>query len=308
MILVTGASGLLGASLVEAARGQGREVVGLYHRHPVSITGVEFLAVDLTEESEIRRIFEKLKPTVVVHCAAETNVDWCEEHPEAAQPINVSMSARIAEISARLKARMLYVSTDSVFDGTRGHYAESDQPRPVNIYAKTKLEGEQEVLGRNPLAAIARINLYGWSAGPKRSLAEWILGQLARGKVVPGFTDTFFCPILANDLAQVLLAMVDRDLVGLYHVVGSEAVSKYEFARQVAVRFGYDPAQVAPAQMVEANLKAPRPRNTSLNTGKISAALGRSMPDVDSGLRKFAQLQAIGYVERLRSQLTEARG
>ena len=92
MILVTGASGLLGASLVEAAREQGREVVGLDHRHPVSIAGAELMAANLTEESEIRRIFEKLKPAVVIHCAAETNVDWCEEHPETAKAINVLMS------------------------------------------------------------------------------------------------------------------------------------------------------------------------------------------------------------------------
>ena len=307
MILVTGASGLLGASLVEAAREQRCEVVGLYHRHPVSIAGAELMAANLTEESEIRRIFEKLKPAVVIHCAAETNVDWCEEHPEAAKAINVLMSARIAEIASRTKTRMLYISTDSVFDGARGRYAESDQPAPVNIYAQTKLEGEQEVLGRNSLAAIARVNLYGWNAGPKRSLAEWILGELVRGNVVPGFTDTVFCPILANDLAQVLLAMVERELVGLYHVVGSEPVSKYDFARRMALTFGFDPARVVPARLSEARLSAPRPRNTSLKTEKICAVLGRLMPDVDSGLRRFAQLQAAGYMERLKSPLAEAR-
>lgn len=307
MILVTGASGLLGANVVLSAQKRGRKVVGLYHRHAVHLPGTELVGADLTQESEIRRVFDYVRPTAVVHCAAATNVDWCEENPAEAHKINATVSAGIAENASRLGARLLYVSTDSVFDGTRGDYAEADRPSPVNIYAQTKLQGEQEVLSQWPEAAIARVNLYGWNAQNKQSLAEWILSQLLSGKTVTGFTDTIFCPILANDLAEILLAMLDRDLSGLYHVAGSEAVSKYEFARRVASAFGLNPAQVVPTLMAEARLKAPRPRNTSLRTEKICAALGRSMPDVDSGLRRFAQLQTEGYVERLKVDLAGAR-
>ena len=307
MILITGASGLLGASLVARLGEEGREVVGLYHEHPPNSSGAKLVRVDLTEESETRKIFEELQPAIVIHCAAATNVDWCQEHPDEAHTINVTMSRRIAEITSRTGTRMLYVSTDAVFDGARGGYAETDSPAPVNVYAQTKLQGELEVQACNPLAAIARVNLYGWNAQPKQSLAEWILSQLDLGNVVPAFTDTVFCPISADDLAQVLLAMVDRELVGLYHVVGSEPVSKYEFARRVALTFGFDSARVVPARLADARLRAPRPRNTSLNTEKISAALGRLMPNVDSGLRKFVQLQAGGCVGRLKSPLAEAR-
>ena len=307
MILVTGASGLLGASVIALAREQGRDAVGLYRRHPVAFSGTALLAADLTNESDIRRIFEQVMPTAVIHCAAATNVDWCEDHPDQARAINVAAAAGIAEISSRTGARLLHISTDSVFDGDRGNYAETDEPAPVNTYAQGKLQSERAVLDCNPQAAIARVSLYGWNAQNKQSLAEWILAQLILGNAVPGFTDTIFCPILANDLAEVLLAMVDRNLTGLYHVGGSEAVSKYEFARRVARTFGFDPGKVVPAQVSESRLKAPRPRNTSLNTGKICADLGRTMPDVDSGLRRFAKLQADGYVERLKGQLAGAR-
>ncbi len=307
MILVTGASGLLGANLAMVAREQGREVVGLYHRHRVHLPGVELRAADLTEESEIARVFTELGPTTVIHCAAETNVDWCEEHPEDAHRINVTIPARIAEVAFRTGTRLVHISTDSVFDGVRGDYAESDQPAPVNVYAQTKLQSELEVLRHNPKAAIARVNLYGWNAQNKRSLGEWILSELASGKEVRGFTDTVFCPILANDLAEILLAIVDHQLTGLYHVVGSEAVSKYEFARRVALTFGLNASQVVPARMTDAGLKAPRPRNMSLRTEKISSALARAMPDVDSGLRRFVERQSDGYVERLKSHLAGTR-
>jgi len=307
MILVTGASGLLGASVVSLAQEQGREVVGLYHRHPLHIDGVKLLAADLSDHDETRRIFQELAPSSVVHCAAATDVDWCEEHPDEAHRVNVMVSATIAGICSRSGARLLYISTDSVFDGERGNYSETDTPRPVNVYAKTKLQGESELLRRNPTAVIARVNLYGWNAQNKQSLAEWVLKQLTLGSPVPGFSDVFFCPVLANDLAEVLLMLLDQNLTGLYHVVGSEPVSKYEFARRIASTFGFDPAQVVPTRMADARLKAQRPRNTTLNTGEICSALRRPMPDVDAGLRRFAQLRASGYADRIKSHLTGIR-
>lgn len=300
MIVVTGASGLLGANLMMTARRQGLEVAGIYHRHPVHLGGVDLFSVDLTNPTALGKIFADLRPSSVIHCAAASNVDWCEEHPDAAHELNVTASAAIAELATKANARLLYISTDSVFDGLRDNYSEGETPTPVNIYARSKLNGEREVLRCHSFAAIARINLYGWNAQNKQSLAEWVIDRLASGHEVPGFTDVIFNPILANDLAEILLAMIACNLRGIYHVAGSEAVSKFEFARCVASAFGFDPARVIPARIADAELKAPRPRNTSLNTEKICAALGRSMPDVDSGLHRFVQLRSEGYVERLK--------
>jgi dTDP-4-dehydrorhamnose reductase len=300
MVLVTGASGLLGASLVSLAQEQGRDVVGLYHRHPVHIEGVKLLAADLADQAETCRVFRELEPSSVVHCAAATDVDWCEDHSDQAHLLNALVPAAIARITARSGARLLYISTDSVFDGARGNYAESDSPAPVNVYARTKLQGEREVLRENPAAAIARVNLYGWNAQHKESLAEWVLKRLTNGIAVPGFSDVIFCPVLANDLAEVLLALLDHNPAGLYHVVGSEALSKYEFARRVASTFGFDPEQVVPTRIADAGLSARRPLDTSLNAEKICAALGRAMPGVDSGLRRFAQLRDNGYLDRIK--------
>lgn len=307
MILVTGASGLLGSSVVMMAQKQGRDVVGLYHRHPVNLPAARLLPADLTDDSRIRQIFDELRPTGVIHCGAQTNVDWCQEHPEAARRINVAGSATIARITAQQRAPLLYISTDSVFDGSGGNYSETDQPAPLNVYAESKLEGERRVQASNPAAAIARVTIYGWNVQYKQSLAEWILDQLALGRTVPGFTDVIFCPILANDLAEILLTMLDRKLSGIYHVVGSETVTKYEFARRVAATFGFDSSKVVPTLIAEAKLKAPRPRDTSLSTQRIGNALGCSMPDVDSGLHRFALLQADGYVKRMRTGLAEVR-
>jgi dTDP-4-dehydrorhamnose reductase len=307
MIIVTGASGLLGAAVVASSVQRNRKVLGLYRQHAVSLPGAQFSTFDLTNRAQVERVFEEFHPTAVIHCAAQTNVDWCQEHAEEARQVNVEASGVLAEIAVRHHAYLLYVSTDSVFDGVCGNYVETDPPAPLNVYAQTKREGELVVLAAHDSAGIARVTTYGWNVQNKQCLAEWILEQLRSGKTVPGFTDVFFCPIVANDLAEILLDMVDRRAAGIFHVVGTEAVSKYEFARRLAQAFSLDPANVIPSQIVEARLKAARPRNVSLKTDKISALLGRPMPDVNSGLRRFVQLPLEGYVERMRGQLTGVR-
>jgi dTDP-4-dehydrorhamnose reductase len=259
--------------------------------------------VNLTDFEATRALLASLMPEAIVHCAAATNLDWCETHSEETERINVGASAALAEIARDLNARIIYISTDSVFNGRQGNYSEGDQPEPLNVYARSKLAGEQAVMQRQPSALIVRVNIYGWNAQDKLSLAEWFLRELRQQKEVPGFSDVIFCPMLANDLAEVLLQMVDRRLNGLYHVTGSEKITKYDFGRCVATTFGLDPGKVVPIRSTEAKLKARRSLDVSLNTGKICRALGIEMPGVEAGLRRFRALYDDNYPQQLKSYM-----
>jgi dTDP-4-dehydrorhamnose reductase len=306
MLVVTGASGLLGASVLQSAVDLGWETLGICHRHVIRDPALRIATLDLTDASATRKLLSELRPDAIVHCAAASNVDWCEDNPKQAEAINVRASAVLADTAAALNARFIYISTDAVFNGTKGMYAETDIPAPLNVYARTKLAGERETARHHPTATIVRVNIYGWNAQNKESLAEWILNRLESGQDVPGFTDVFFTPILVNDLVTVLFAMVQQELTGLYHVVGSERISKFEFARRVATTFGFDLARVTPCQVQDMNLKARRPFDISLNSEKIKIALGRPMPDVDAGLRAFRELRDRQYPQLLKSYLSEA--
>jgi dTDP-4-dehydrorhamnose reductase len=306
MIVVTGASGLLGVNVITVARGQSREVAGICHRNVVRVPGVQVSRLDLTDRQATRAVMATLRPKSIIHCAAATKVDWCEEHPSEAEQVNVQASSFLAEIAQELKAQFVYVSTDSVFDGKRGNYSETDQPAPLSVYAKSKWRGEQEVLRRHSSPLIVRVSIYGWNAQPKQSLAEWVLEEIEGGRQVGGFTDVYFCPLLANDLAEVLLTMLERGLSGLYHVASSERISKYDFTKQVAATFNLEVGSVAPVSILTAKLRAPRPIDPSLNTEKIASALGRPMPDVNTGLRRFRELYLSGYRNQLKSFLGRA--
>lgn len=306
MIVVTGASGLLGASVLLHTRSLGREAIGLYYGHHLQIPGTTTLPMNLIDFPATRELLLALKPEAIVHCAAATNVDWCETHPVESEKVNVGASSLLAEVAHDLSAQLIYVSTDAVFDGQQGNYSETDQPMPLSVYGHSKLSGEREVLERQASALIVRVNIYGWNAQGKLSLGEWFLRRLREEEHVPGFTDVTFCPMLVNDLAEVLLQMLDRRLSGVYHVSGAEKISKYEFGRRVATTFGLDPGKVVPTRVSEANLKARRPLDTSLNTKKIHQAMGFEMPGVDAGLRRFRALYADGYPQQLKSYLTDA--
>jgi dTDP-4-dehydrorhamnose reductase len=297
-ILITGASGLLGLNTaLEAAADY--EVFGQVNSHLLRTTTFQVVQVDLLAPGAAERLLEQTRPDWVIHCAALANVDACETNPSLAAQTNIEVPRKLAQLVARGGARLLHVSTDAVFDGQRGDYTEKDTPNPLGVYARSKLQAEAAVLEANPQAIVARVNLFGWSLTGKRSLAEFFFNQLSAGERCQGFTDVFFCPLLANDLGRLFIKMLQADLSGLYHTVGSECASKYEFGQRLARRFGLDASLIAPASVHDFGLKAARSPNLTLRTGKLAAALGEPIPSLSTGLERFYTLYQQGYPQFL---------
>lgn len=299
-LLVTGASGLLGANLVleTAAR---HEVVAVARRHPVRHSNVAALEADLAQDGVAERVMRWAQPEWVVHCAAATNLDECEADPPTAFRLNRDMAGAVAAAAAKAGARLVHISTDAVFGGDAGTYDETSATRPVNVYGRSKLAGEEAVTQAHAEAAVVRTNIYGWNAQAKSSLAEWFLVNLAAGRPCLGFDDVFFTPLLVNDLVPVLLEILERDLRGVYHVAGSECLSKRAFGLRVAENFGLEPGLIEAGHVAQAGLLAPRPKKICLDCRRVEAALGLTLPGVDAGLRRFRQLREQGFVQQLKA-------
>ena len=298
-ILITGASGLLGLNTaLEAAKEH--QVFGQVNSQRLNTTAFSVIQADLLVPGAIQRLLEHTQPDWVIHCAALANVDLCETDPQQAQQLNSEVPGELAEYVARGGARLIHVSTDAVFDGQVGDYREQDAPNPLGVYARSKLAGEQAVAAANPQAIIARVNLFGWSLFGKRSLAEFFYNNLEAKKPCMGFTDVFFCPMLANDLGMVFLKMLEAGLSGLYHTAGSQCLSKYEFGIQLARRFGFDEKLVIPTSVEDSGLTAARSPNLTLRTDKLVHALGEPLPNVSTGLEKFYTQYQQGYPQQIR--------
>ena len=182
-----------------------------------------------------------------------------------------------------------------------GGYREDDPPNPQGVYARDKLAGERAVQAANPEAVIARVNFYGWSLSGRRSLAEFFFGKfLSAGKAVNGFTDVLFCPLVANQLGEILLEMLEKGLSGVYHALSSEHQSKYAFGVALAHRFGLDENLVTPISVAESGLVARRSPNLTMRVDKLEAALERAMPGQAEGLERLYALWAAGARELVR--------
>jgi len=303
-LLITGVTGLLGVNLAWEARQAGHQVWGLAGRRALPGAPFAVRTVDLTEPAALDAVWRWAQPEAIIHTAAMANVDACERDPERAHLVNAVVPARLARWAAREGIPLVHISTDAVFDGRRGDYTEDDPPHPLSVYARTKLAGEQAVLEAHPQAVVVRVNFFGWSLSGTRSLAEWFFNHLRFGHSVPGFTDVFFCPLLANHLARLLLDILARGLRGLYHATSPRCLSKYAFGVALAERFGYDPTRIRPASVTTAGLTAPRSRNLTLRSDKLARALGQPLPDWQAGLDEFHRQYTSGYTETIRGWLT----
>jgi dTDP-4-dehydrorhamnose reductase len=298
-ILITGVSGLLGINLAMEAL-QNHEIVGV-DRGKLKSAPFPVVKANFYDRHVFIPALDSFRPDWVINCAALTNLEECERYPGQAKILNTNLARDLAVDCAERHIKLIHLSTDAVFDGTKeGKYVEEDEPNPQSIYAQTKLDGERAVQDAYPQAMIARVNFFGWSLSGRRSLAEFFLNNLSEGRNVNGFTDVIFCPMWVTDLSRTLLAMLEKNLHGLYHVVGSQAINKYQFGLEVARRFGLQENLILPLSVEDSDLTAKRSHNLWLSVHKLSTDLGREIPDFSTGLDGFYTQFQQGYPQKIR--------
>jgi dTDP-4-dehydrorhamnose reductase len=298
-LLITGASGLLGINLAMETMRE-HEIIGVdrgrLQSAPFRVIKTNFFNINAFEP-----MLDSTQPDWVINCAALANLEECERFPDQAKILNTDLPRELATACAERNIKFIHLSTDSVFDGTKqGAYTEDDEPNPQSVYSQTKLDGERAVQEANPQAIIARVNFFGWSLGGRRSLGEFFFNNLSEGRDVNGFTDVIFCPMWVNHLAQMLIAMLEKDLHGLYHVVGTQSMNKYQFGVEVARKFGLRESLISPQSVERSGLTAKRSHNLWLSVHKLSTDLGRDIPEFSTGLDGFYTQFQQGYPQKIR--------
>jgi dTDP-4-dehydrorhamnose reductase len=298
-LMVTGASGLLGLNLSLVARARGYEVTGLVHSRGLKGVPFEVRQVNLLDTETALDGLTTAQPDAIIHCAALASLNAAEEAPELAARLNGEVPGVLAAAARRRGIPFVHISTDAVFDGQKGGYVETDPVNPLSTYARTKLAGEQAVLAENPDALVARVVFYGWSLSGRRSLSEFFFNHLSQSQAVRGFVDAVFCPLYVEDLALLLLEMLETRLSGVYHVVSPEHLSKYDFGVRIAAQFGFDASLIEPVHMADLDRGAPRSLNLILKPDRLSAALGHGLPSIADGLAALHRRWEMGYPARL---------
>jgi len=265
-VWVTGAGGLIGSYLART---------GATSHPDWEIRGLNRADLDLTDFKTVRRCFTQDKPQMIIHCAALTKTPACQQNPALAHKLNVEVTEMLAELAADIP--FVFFSTDLVFDGRKGSYLETDSVNPLNVYAETKVAAEQVVL-RNPKHTVVRTSLnFGESPTGDRSFGEELRLAWQAGKTLRLFTDEFRCPIGAVVTAKAVWSLVARDRPGLYHLAGSERLSRWEIGQLLAARWPELTPHLEPASLREYQ-GPPRSPDTSLDCSRLQALLPFPLP------------------------------
>ena len=272
-LLVTGASGLLGSKIVRIAVARGCEVYSAYNEHYPSLG--KPVKLNITDQVSVRRVIDELKPEVIIHAAAMTNVDRCELDKDLALKINYEGTVNVARAARGVGAFLIYISTDYVFKGDKGLYTEDDYTNPVNFYGYSKLKGEEAVKEILDEYCIARTSvLYGSKpARGKVNFILWLINKLKKGEFVKIVSDQFISPTFNTNLAEMLLEVADRKLIGVYHLAGASRVSRLDLAFKLAEIFNLNGSLIRSAKMSNMNWVAKRPKDSSLDVSKAIKTL-----------------------------------
>jgi dTDP-4-dehydrorhamnose reductase len=287
-MLVIGATGLVGNALLRTWKARGVNVAAAtYHRHASG----GFLQLDMRDEARVRELLESQKPAVVAVPAANPFVDYCEQHPKETREVNVAGTLNVARACRDLGARMIFYSSDYVYDGAKGVYTEEDATCPINEYGRQKAETEAGVLAANSKNIVVRTSgAYGWQWEPKNFVLQ-IRTKLSAGQEMTVADDVRYNPTYAENLAEITAELVETGASGIFHVVGADEIVRFEFAQRIARAFGLDERLLKPIASARLPSTTPRPKQSSLLTDKVRAAVAIQPIGVDKGLKQMLKFE-----------------
>lgn len=279
-VLIIGATGLVGGYLKKAFSAPDFEALGA----DFIVSGEATRQLDIRDEEAVRNIITEYAPDVILVPAAIPNVELCETNPEDTRPTNITGMENIIKFAG--EAKLVYFSSDYIFDGVGGFYKEDDAPNPLNEYGKQKLEIEERIKNnlRNYIV-VRTTGVYGWHEGRKNYVLQ-VVDRVKAGADITAAIDQIYCPTYAGDIAFALKELVLREEKGVFHIVGREALNRVDFTKKIADIFDLYDVRINAAETHEMTLKAKRPLNSSLNTEKLFS-LGIIMSDVYEGLQKM---------------------
>jgi len=285
-VLITGANGLLGQKLViHFSKWYDVLSTDLHPESFIPIKHFQYTPLDVTNFGLVDELLTDFAPDLIINAAAYTDVDGCEEHKESAWQVNVEAVRNLADYCKRSKIKLVHYSTDYIFDGLNGPYAEDARPNPISYYGQTKLLSEEIIQESGVEYLLIRSNvLYGVGEKVKHNFFLWLMEKFKAGQPFGVVDDQFNNPTLAENLALATLEAVERNLKGVINMAGSEYLSRYDFALKVAEIFGFDANLVSPIKTESLGQKAPRPMKGGLKIDLAKTLIQLPLLDVKTAL------------------------
>jgi dTDP-4-dehydrorhamnose reductase len=289
-LLITGGSGFVGKNLANFFAPR-CSLVKTYFQHPTaSDSTAQSVRLDVTDAEQVFSIFERVRPDAVIHAAGNKDVRFCEDHPEEAYRINALGTQNVARACRNFGANLIYLSTDLVFSCSRGDYKEDELPQPTLAYGRSKLQGERFAREELKDAVICRS---GGIYGKGSPLLSWLSAELEADRTVDCFVDVFNTPTYVENLAEMMETIIRKRLTGVFHTVGRERVSRFEFFQSYADTFGFDKDLLCPVSIADMKDRLFLQPDASLSVDQTAKRLGIAFNSITEG---FTRLKARGGI------------
>ena len=291
-VLITGGTGLLGQGLIATAEAAHRLSILHLRDYPVSASGVEAVSFDMLDRDRLAEFFAAHDFDVVIHAAGIASVDYVERHFEESWESNVVGTQNVVDLVCKRDMRLVYVSSNAVFDGDRAPYSEDHPTNPVNRYGRIKVECEGIVRRMCQEALIVRpILMYGWHLPQARmNPVTWLIDRLRRGESTHLVNDVYENPLYSHHCAEAIWGAIRLGKTGTFHIAGKEIVNRYELAKLVAQVFDLDATLLHPVDSSFFPAIARRPKNTSFLTKRMQEDLGIEPLSLREGLERMRSL------------------
>ena len=293
-IFVIGAKGLLGSNIVKANDKKYSFFEG-YNQALGNSKKSDSIKVDITKFEDCEKIL-KIDPDIIIHTAAITDVDYCEQNKKKAYSVHVLGTQNLCKIAKKLNCKIIYISTDFVFSGNCINNKEDDVPKPLNYFGKTKLEAENEIKKLDNHLILRTNVLYGFETSnsiksrsnytKSMNFVLWVLSKLNKNEQIRIVNDQFSNPTLVDNLVNIIYDCIEKNLTGIYHATDLNCINRYEFTKKIAKVFGYDKNLITSVSSNDFNQFAKRPLLTCLDCSKIIKE-GIKIHEVDSSLNRL---------------------
>ncbi|NJN75338.1 MAG: SDR family oxidoreductase [Synechococcaceae cyanobacterium RL_1_2] len=278
--LIIGASGLVGSYLFKACQQRGWDGIGTYHNFPQpNLTFLQLQDVDA-----LKHLLSEHQPEVVFLPAYLSNVDYCELNPDETYQINVVGSLNVANAVKTIGAKLVFYSSDYVFDGKHGAYTEEDIPNPICVYGQQKLEIEQKIASLSDNYLILRITVvYGWESQGKNFISR-LVKTLKSNQTIKVPQDQIGSPTLVNDIAEASCRLIEANANGLFHVAGADLIDRYQFALEAAKIFELPTSNIIPVITSDFGQPASRPLNAGMKSDRLTQTINWQLKGTAKGL------------------------
>jgi dTDP-4-dehydrorhamnose reductase len=263
----------------------------ILHNRQITLPGVRSCRLDLSSTNSVRALLERERPGLLVHTVALTSVELCEQNPTLAHQINVVLAESIAVACRDTGVKLVYISTDHLFDGSQPNAREDWVLTPLNVYGKTKGKAEDRVGKICKDALIIRTNFYGWGPDYRPSFSDILVRALREGRSLTLFDDVHYTPTLMEPMIEAVNELIVGGATGIYHLVGDDRVSKFEFGLALAEEFGLDRRQIRRGSIEDMPHLVRRPKDMSLSSAKVRAVLGRGLGGLHEHLSRLRELE-----------------